>query len=130
MTTTPIQIRFNDVDQMGHVNNAIIMEYFDLGKEDFFAQRGLPPEEGDFTVMIVHYDVDFQSQIHFHDHIAVTTRVERFGTKSLTVLQQVVNQDSGLPCATCRTVMSGYCRSTRSSAVIPDDVKARLSDAD
>ena len=32
MHTLPIQIRFNDVDQMGHVNNAVIMEYFDIGK--------------------------------------------------------------------------------------------------
>ena len=126
MHSTPIQIRFNDVDQMGHVNNAVIMEYFDLGKEEYFAARGLPPEEGDFTVMIVHYDADFQSQIHFHDRIAVTTAVERFGTKSLTVLQQVVEEGTGRVCATCRTVMAGYRRSTRSSAVIPDEVKKRL----
>ncbi len=125
MHTTPIQIRFNDVDQMGHVNNAVIMEYFDLGKEAFFAERGLPPEEGDFTVMIVHYDVDFQSQIRFHDRISVTTEIESFGTKSLRVLQCVVRED-GTVCATCRTVMAGYCRSTRSSAVIPDEVKVRL----
>lgn len=125
MHTTPIQIRFNDVDQMGHVNNAVIMEYFDLGKEAFFAERGLPPEEGDFTVMIVHYDVDFQSQIRFHDRINVTTEIESFGTKSLRVLQCVVRED-GTVCATCRTVMAGYCRSTRSSAVIPDEVKVRL----
>ena len=125
MHTTPIQIRFNDVDQMGHVNNAVIMEYFDLGKEAFFAERGLPPEEGDFTVMIVHYDVDFQSQIRFHDRISVTTEIESFGTKSLRVLQCVVRED-GIVCATCRTVMAGYCRSTRSSAVIPDEVKVRL----
>ena len=125
MHTTPIQIRVNDVDQMGHVNNAVIMEYFDLGKEAFFAERGLPPEEGDFTVMIVHYDVDFQSQIRFHDRISVTTEIESFGTKSLRVLQRVVRED-GTVCATCRTVMAGYCRSTRSSAVIPDEVKVRL----
>ena len=51
MHITPIQLRFNDIDQMGHVNNAVIMEFFDLGKDHFFRARGLPPEEGDFTVM-------------------------------------------------------------------------------
>lgn len=127
MHTTPIQIRFNDVDQMGHVNNAVIMEYFDLGKEAFFAERGLPPEEGDFTVMIVHYDVDFKRQIHYHDKIRVETSIERFGTKSLTVLQRVVNSESGTVCVECRTVMAGYRRSTSSSEVIPDEVKRWLS---
>ena len=123
---TPIQIRFNDVDQMGHVNNAVIMEYFDLGKEAFLAERGLPPEEGDFTVIIVHYEVDFQRQIHFHDRVHVSTSIERIGNKSLTVMQQVVDSANGDVCATCRTVMSGYCRSTGTSAVIPDDVRQRL----
>ncbi|MCF0212479.1 MAG: acyl-CoA thioesterase, partial [Bacteroidales bacterium] len=69
MHSIPIQIRFNDIDQMGHVNNTIIMEYFDLGKSRYFHDAGIPviPEEGDFCVMIVHLELDFKSQIHFHD---------------------------------------------------------------
>ena len=124
----PIQIRFNDVDQMGHINNAVIMEYLDLGKDAFFSSRGLPPSKGDFTVVIVHYEVDFKRQIHYNDHICVETAIERFGTKSLTMLQRVVDRESGDVCVECRTVLSGYRRSTGSSAVIPDDVKHRLAE--
>ena len=127
MHTTPIQIRFNDVDQMGHVNNAVIMEYFDIGKEAFFSSHGLPPTKSDFTVMVVHYDVDFKSQIRYHDSIHVETEIERFGTKSLTVLQRVVNSENGTICVECRTVMAGYRRSTSSSEVIPDEVREWLS---
>ena len=122
-----LQIRFNDIDQMGHVNNAVIMEFFDLGKDRFFRARGLPPEEGDFTVMVVHYEVDFRSQIRKSDAIAVETEVERIGNKSLTVLQRIVEQGTGRLCAECRTVMAGYRRSTAASDVIPDDVRARLT---
>ena len=127
MHITPIQIRFNDVDQMGHVNNAVIMEYFDLGKEYFFASHGMPPEKGDFTVIIVHYEVDFLNQIHFHDTIHVETTIEKFGNKSLTLIQRVINSESGTVCVTCRSVMAGYRRSTNSSAVIPEEVKQWLS---
>ena len=121
-----LQIRFNDIDQMGHVNNAVIMEFFDLGKDHFFRARGLPPEEGDFTVMVVHYEVDFRSQIHKTDAIAVETDVERIGNKSLTVLQRIVEQGTGRLCAECRTVMAGYRRSTAASDTIPDDLRQRL----
>ena len=127
MHTVPLQIRFNDIDAMGHVNNAVIMEFFDLGKDHFFRSHGPPPEEGDFTVMVVHYEVDFRSQIHKADRIAVQTAVERFGTKSLTVFQQVVNTDTQVVCAECRTVMAGYRRSTGTADVIPDDVRQRLA---
>ena len=127
MHTVPLQIRFNDIDAMGHVNNAVIMEFFDLGKDHFFRSHGLPPEEGDFTVMVVHYEVDFRSQIHKADRIAVQTAVERFGTKSLTVFQQVVNTDTQVVCAECRTVMAGYRRSTGTADVIPGDIRRRLA---
>ena len=128
MHSLPLQIRFNDVDQMGHVNNAVIMEFFDLGKEDFFRQHGLAPESGDFTVMIVHYEVDFQSQIHFHDNISVRTSVERFGNRSFTLRQEIVEDHTERLCAACRTVMSGYSRLTHTSAIIPDDLRQRLSE--
>ncbi len=127
MHTTPIQIRFNDVDQMGHVNNAVIMEYLDLGKDAFFSGHGLSPTKSDFTVMVVHYDVDFKAQIHYHDKIQVETSIERFGTKSLTMLQRVVNVESDTICVECRTVMAGYRRSTNRSEVIPEEVRQWLT---
>ena len=126
MHTLPLQLRFNDIDLMGHVNNAVIMEFFDLGKSAYLTAIGLPPEEGDFTVMVVHVEVDFHQQILFHDQIHVTTTVDHFGTKSMAVKQQVINTATGQPCATCRTVMSGYCRSTHKSAPIPDAIKQRI----
>lgn len=124
--TLPIQIRFNDVDQMGHVNNAVIMEYFDLGKEHFFQHHGMPPEKADFTVMIVHFEVDFLSQIRFHDTIAVETWVESIGNKSVHMKQRVVNTDDGHECAVCRTVLSGYRRSTGHSEPIPPELRGLL----
>lgn len=126
MFVTNIQIRFNDVDQMGHVNNAVIMEYLDLGKDAFFSGHGLSPTKSDFTVMVVHYDVDFKAQIHYHDRIHVETEIEKLGNKSLTMMQRVVNTETNTVCVECRTVMAGYRRSTTSSEVIPDEVREWL----
>jgi len=123
MHKLPIQIRFNDIDQMGHINNACIMEYFDLGKYQYFVAAGIPciPEEGDFCVMIVHFDVDFKSQIRFHDEPVVTSEVTRWGNKSFELTQHVIV--NGQVVATCRNIMAGYRRSTQSSAPIPEEVK-------
>ena len=128
MHTLPLQLRFNDVDMMGHVNNTVIMEFFDLGKSHYFSEAGVPvtPEEGDFCVMIVHLEVDFHSQIHWHDSIAVTSCVTHWGNKSFQLTQQIVNTETGKPCATCRTVMSGYSRNAATSAPIPEEVKQRV----
>lgn|SRR5574344_1815710 len=130
MHSIPIQIRFNDVDQMGHINNAVIMEFFDLGKSHYFHDAGIPvtPEEGDFAVMIVHFEVDFQRQLRYHDNVAVTTYVSHWGNKSLEVTQQVLS--NGEVAATCRTILSGYSRQTHTSAPIPEAVKIKVQQYD
>lgn len=128
MHTLPLQIRFNDVDMMGHLNNAVIMEFFDLGKARYFHDCGIPvtPEEGDFTVVVVHVEVDFHRQIRYEDRLAVTTQVTNFGNKSLRVRQQVVNAETGEPFSTASTVMSGYSRTTMNAASIPESLKERV----
>ena len=35
--TLPIQLRFNDVDKFGHVNNTVYFSFYDLGKTEYFA---------------------------------------------------------------------------------------------
>lgn len=34
--TLPIQLRFNDVDKFGHVNNTVYFSFYDLGKTEYF----------------------------------------------------------------------------------------------
>lgn len=126
MHRTDIQLRFNDVDQMGHVNNAVIMEFFDLGKSEYFAAAGMPPEEGEFTVIVVHVEADFKQQIRARDKVHVLTQLDHFGTKSLTMMQQVVESTSGNICAVCKTIMSGYSRKDNCSATIPDTIKEKI----
>ena len=124
--TLPIQLRFNDIDMMGHVNNAVIMEYLDLAKSYYFAAAGIPvtPDEGDFTVMIVHHDIDFRRQIHIKDRVEVQTQTTHIGNKSMELTLRVM-ANGELACE-CRRVKSGYLRSTGTSAAIPAELKMQV----
>ena len=101
MTTTPIQMRFADVDMLGHVNNVNQQHYFDVGKSDFFAQVLDPApnwkQEGLITVSTYN---DYLAQIRYGEPIAVLTRIEKVGNKSFTLFleysgQPVVQQLGG-----------------------------------
>ena len=85
MTTTPIQMRFADVDMLGHVNNVNQQHYFDVGKSDFVAQVLDPApnwkQEGLITVSTYN---DYLAQIRYGEPIAVLTRIEKVGNKSFT----------------------------------------------
>lgn len=122
----PLQIRFNDIDMMGHVNNAVIMEFFDYGKMKYFEDLGMNVEKEETTVIIVHYEVDFLGQIMLQSNVEVCTKVVHIGQKSLQVLQHIVCD--GEPKAVCKTVMSGYNRKTKTSDFIPEKLKKAITD--
>ena len=122
----PLQIRFNDIDMMGHVNNAVIMEFFDYGKMKYFEHLGINVEKEDVTIVIVHYEADFRGQIFLDSATEVWTKVEKIGQKSLNVLQHIVSD--GQVKAVCKTVMSGYNRKTKTSEFIPEEMKKTILD--
>ena len=55
----PIQLRFNDVDKFGHVNNTVYFSFYDLGKTEYFASvcPGVDWEKD--GIVVVHIEADF-----------------------------------------------------------------------
>ena len=82
----PIQLRFNDVDKFGHVNNTVYFSFYDLGKTEYFASvcPGVDWEKD--GIVVVHIEADFLAQIFSSDHIAVQTAVCEIGTKSFHLI--------------------------------------------
>ena len=61
--TLPIQLRFNDVDKFGHVNNTVYFSFYDLGKTEYFASV-CPGVDWEKTgIVVVHIEADFVKQI-------------------------------------------------------------------
>ena len=93
--TLPIQLRFNDVDKFGHVNNTVYFSFYDLGKTEYFAS--------------VCPHVDWQKdQIYGSDHIAVQTVVTQIGTKSFHLAQRVIDIETQEVKCICTSVMVAY----------------------
>lgn len=93
--TLPIQLRFNDVDKFGHVNNTVYFSFYDLGKTEYFASvcPGVDWEKD--GIVVVHLDADFLSQIFSTDQVAVQTAVTEIGTKSFRLVQRMIDINTG-----------------------------------
>jgi len=93
---TPIQIRFVDIDRVGHVNNATIISYFEtarvifldevLGKENDWFGRGL---------ILAHTEVDYLLPVYLDDRVKVYTRVIKVGNKSFDMENVLVKVRDG-----------------------------------
>ncbi|MDR0989662.1 MAG: acyl-CoA thioesterase [Prevotellaceae bacterium] len=106
--TQPIQLRFNDVDKFGHVNNTVYFSFYDLGKTDYFATVCPHVDWEHDGIVVVHIEVDFLAQIYSSDAIAVQTAVTEIGTKSFHLLQRVIDTRTGEVKCICRSVMVAF----------------------
>lgn len=127
-TTLPIQIRFGDIDAMGHINNNIYFSYFDLGKTSYFEK--ICPTAISWTdglIVVAHIEVDFFSPIYYKESIVVDTKIIRLGEKSGTVMQQIRNVKSNEIKCRCTSVFVAYDANTQSSIPIPDSWREVIS---
>lgn len=103
--TIPLQIRFNDVDKFGHINNAVYFSFYDLGKTEYFASVCPNVNWERDAIVVAHIEVDFMKQITSTDHIAVQTSVTSVGTKSFDLAQRVVDTNTNAVKCVCKSTM-------------------------
>ena len=119
--TTTVQLRFNDIDSLGHVNNSVYFEFFDLAKTDYF--KGLNVQSDiDWrrpTVIIANINCSFLVPTLFNEPVEVHTQCMRLGNKSLTLLQHAVNRETRELKATCATIMVNLDPETNRPSPIP-----------
>lgn len=88
-----IQVRFNDVDIAGHVNNAIYQEYFDLGKLNYFNR--ILGKEVDWKkegLVLANITIDYFQPILLDETLFLSTHVESFGNKSFIMIQELYDE--------------------------------------
>ena len=116
----PIQVRFSDVDIMGHVSNTIYQNYYDSGKVNYFDEV-LP--DMDFVntgVVGASVKIDYLKPIFMKTRILVKTRVAVLGHKSLTMEHCLVDEHTGEILSTSSTVLVCYSIKEKVSIPIPE----------
>lgn len=82
-TTTPIQVRFSDMDMARHANNAIYLTWFEQGRMDLLRQ--FIEKHHDWRqqgMILARNEVDYRHPVHLGDQVEVETWCTKVGTKS------------------------------------------------
>ena len=88
MTMKPakIQVRFADLDVLGHVNNSVYLSYFEMTRVHYF--RELLGESWDwkkYGVLLVRNEIDYISPILMHQKPLIDMHLIEIGTKSFSL---------------------------------------------
>ena len=122
-----LQVRFDDLDVFGHVNNSVYQNYYDFARIEYFQdifQHKITEKK--FKFILAHVTIDFINQVFFEDFFYVHTKVVKIGKKSLTMLQQLVSTDRNTIYSKCTAIMVGFDYKKGVSIVIPDDWRKRM----
>lgn len=133
-TRVPIQIRWRDLDALGHVNNAVFITYFEFARLAYIRDLLGPDAEIDRQTML---PVDFQfilaevtcayrSPVTLEDQPVVEIWVSEVGRKSFVFQYRMTDERGGRLLAEGRSAQVWYDYRAGRSEVIPEGMIGRL----
>lgn len=126
---TPIQLRFNDFDALGHVNNSVYFSFYDLGKITYFDEV-LPNvnTSKEVGVVIANIEVSFLLPVFPGENVAVETAVVEIGNKSFKLFQRLIDVETKEVKCICQTVMVCYDAINKTTRPISVEWKKAMAD--
>jgi acyl-CoA thioester hydrolase len=119
------QVRFRDLDPMGHVNNAVFLTYLEQARIAVFEQLGLSVALDDMNLIVARVEIDFRAPVRLDQEVEVAVRATRFGTKSFDFEYELTVD--GATVAEAKTVQVAYDYGRREPVPLPDEWRDKLS---
>ncbi len=117
-------MRWVDIDLLGHVNNAIFLNYLEEARDPLL-ESFLGAEFA--HVVIARIEIDYRHEIaHGVPHVLVSASVESVGTSSIRTVEEIRLPDGTL-CSTSRTVNVVRAADGSGSRPLTDDERAALT---
>lgn len=87
--TTEIDVRFRDIDVMGHVNNAVYATYLEQARTEYFRDV-LDADLSALATVLASLSIDFRRPVELTDGVVtVAIDIAELGTSSVTMTHDV-----------------------------------------
>lgn len=125
-----IQVRFNDVDIVGHVNNVMHHHYLDYARLQYFKKVfGCNIDWNDrLALVLASITSDFLVPIEMDDDVFVETKIWRLGNKSLQMSQRIISKKNAETVINTEssTVLVGFDQVEKYAVEIPQEWKEKI----
>jgi acyl-CoA thioesterase FadM len=110
---TDIPLRFGDIDAMGHVNNAVTMTLFELGRVKFFAEVLGADKVEDITFILAEASVKYKIPILLQDRVRLRMHVTDVSRSSFRFRCELFDPRDGRVFTEAETIQVMYDYSAR-----------------
>jgi acyl-CoA thioester hydrolase len=120
-----MQLRWRDMDQLGHLNQSVYHELLEEGRGAVFWP--LIERSGGFLFVLARVELDYRHEVRHADReVELTVRIERLGTTSVTIWHDIRLRDGTLA-AEGRSVLVAWDGAARKARPLTDEERAVLS---
>jgi acyl-CoA thioester hydrolase len=119
------QVRFRDLDPMGHVNNAVFLTYIEQARVVYLSQVGAATGLEEMNIIVARVEIDFKAPVRLGQEVEVSVRASRLGTKSFD-LDYVLRVD-GEVVAEARSVQVAYDYERREPVALPQEWREKMA---
>ncbi len=124
---TPLQVRFVDIDKLGHVNNATLLSYIETARVAYF-QYFIDKEDWFVKgTILARTIIDYKEPVYLDDNVYVYTQITKWGTKSFDISNVIVKMIDGkeVVCAYGMSVLVCVNYNNRQTTEIPEAWKEK-----
>ncbi|WP_306643752.1 acyl-CoA thioesterase [Sanyastnella coralliicola] len=127
-----VEIRFADIDVMGHVNNAVYLSYFEQARISFFNELvGKDWDWYELGILLARNEIDYKQPVLMSDHVIIRTRCEHVGNTSLVFAYDIYRTPKGQTEATIaaqgKSVLVCFDYKKQQKIEVPAEWKERLA---
>jgi len=125
----PINVRFRDIDGMGHVNNAVFFTYFEEGRKTFFQEISSGSDLAVFPFILAHISCDFLNPIKLNTGLSLEMWVKDIGNKSFGLGYNLMDlTDESITYAIGESVQVCFDYGENKSIAVPAYLKQKLTE--
>jgi acyl-CoA thioester hydrolase len=124
---TVIELRFADIDMMGHVNNATYFTFLEIARTKYW-QQAIHWDWKTTGVVIGNASIDYIKPIFLEDKISIYVKTSRIGNTSFDLSYLLVKTVNGeeVVCSKGKTVCVAYDYNSKMPTPIPDTDREKM----
>jgi acyl-CoA thioester hydrolase len=103
-----IEVRWRDIDALGHVNNAVYFTYLEIGRSRYWDQVFQARTIRDIHFIVASIQCDFLSQVSYGEPLEVGIRIPSVGRTSFDFEYEIRAVEDGRPVARARSAQVLY----------------------
>ncbi len=116
-----IDVRFRDLDAMGHVNNAVYLTYFEIARVAY--RQAMAGKKGMFPFILASATVNYLAPVSMGARLIAHIRVNHIGAKSFDYEYLLTDEASGRAVATGSSVQVNYDYAKKKTIEIPPEFR-------